>query len=68
MADENWGRCKDCRHFSPPGQEAGGDGSVGRCKQAELKQYSLAVSANSGCNVWEARIAPSDEIAPPPVH
>ncbi|HLT31797.1 MAG TPA: hypothetical protein VK013_17300 [Myxococcaceae bacterium] len=69
MADqENWGRCRDCRYFAKGSQNAGASSSVGRCQQEDLRAFDLAVSPESGCNAWEARIAPSSEPVPPPVH
>lgn len=68
MADqENWGRCRDCRYFAKGTQAAGASG-VGRCQQKNLRAFDLAVTAESGCNQWEARLAPSSEPVPPPVH
>lgn len=69
MADQdNWGNCQGCRYFAGADQQAGGAPGVGRCQQKDLRKFSLAVSANSGCNAFEARIAPTTEPVPPPVH
>jgi hypothetical protein len=54
MADQSWGNCKNCRFFGGNSDEPS-DNDVQSCNHSTLKAFELEVSANSGCNGFEAR-------------
>lgn len=61
MADKDWGKCKGCRFFDL--HHAGADeASVAKCTQPELSDFDLQVSADSGCNAFEARVGLSEQV------
>lgn len=72
MADNKWGKCKGCRFFES--HSAGGEedsSAIAKCTQPELADFDLRVSADSGCNAFEARVGvhnPAQVEAAPMVH
>jgi hypothetical protein len=67
MAEKNWGNCKNCKYFASHNAQPEGE-DVAQCKQPNLSAYALRVSGDSGCNAFEARVAPPAESPAPMTH
>ncbi|RYZ42749.1 MAG: hypothetical protein EOO71_06430 [Myxococcaceae bacterium] len=70
MADASWGNCKSCRFFAGNSDEPS-DNDVQSCNQPALKEFALLVSADSGCNAYEAQVGetvPIGEESSPAMH
>ena len=62
MADQNWGKCKGCRFFESHSASGEASTAVAKCTQPELADFDLQVSADSGCNAFEARVGVSNPL------
>ena len=67
MAEKNFGNCKNCKYFASQRAQPGSE-EVAQCKQPSLSAYALRVSGESGCNAFEARVAPPTEAPAPMTH
>jgi hypothetical protein len=50
MADNQWGKCKDCKWFQIEPDAKVTNDTMGLCSEENLQRFRLRVSGNSGCN------------------
>lgn len=54
MSNENWGHCKNCKHFGSPAARPL-EAEEARCEAPKLAPFNLRIYGSNGCNQWALR-------------